>query len=57
MEELKDFESPESMVQAVYDRAKEILLMNSFPTFGGEHSRIEINIKTLYCNWMRMQIL
>lgn len=39
MEELKDFTSPESMVQAVIDRTREILLMNSFPTFfGGEHS-------------------
>ena len=39
MEELKDFTSPESMVQAVIDRTREILLLNSFPTFfGGEHS-------------------
>lgn len=39
MDELGGFDSPEDMVSAVYERSKELISLNRFPTFfGGEHS-------------------
>ncbi|MDA8819546.1 agmatinase [Schleiferiaceae bacterium] len=58
MEELKDFTSPESMVQAVIDRTREILLLNSFPTFfGGEHSVSIGIIKTMRDQYKDLSVL
>lgn len=39
MDELRRFDRPEDMVSAVYERSKELISLNKFPTFfGGEHS-------------------
>ncbi len=58
LDELKDFASPENMFQQTYQRTKEILAMNKFPSFfGGEHS-ISIGImKAFYEQYPDLTVL
>lgn len=58
LDDITEFSSPESMVEAVYNRCTEILATGKFPTFfGGEHSVSIGVIKAFYQKYSDLTVL